>query len=35
MLAGHPPEVLAGFEALLADLSASMDTYIAERTEKT
>lgn len=35
VLAGHPPDVLAGFEALLADLSASMDTYIAERTEET
>lgn len=34
VMAGHPPDVLAGFEALLADLSTSMDAYIAERTRK-
>lgn len=34
VMAGHPPEVVAGFEALLADLRASMDTYITERAQK-
>ncbi|MFC9032434.1 MarR family winged helix-turn-helix transcriptional regulator [Streptomyces arboris] len=34
VMAGHPPEVLAGFEALLGDLSRSMDGYIAERSEE-
>ncbi|WP_237527666.1 MarR family transcriptional regulator [Streptomyces sp. SID2119] len=34
VMAGHPPEVLAGFEALLGDLSRSMDGYIAERSRE-
>ncbi|CAD5963515.1 Putative HTH-type transcriptional regulator YusO [Streptomyces sp. KY75] len=33
VMAGHPPELLAGFETLLAELSTSMDAYIAERSE--
>ncbi|MFJ1646041.1 MarR family winged helix-turn-helix transcriptional regulator [Streptomyces sp. NPDC088258] len=35
VMAGHPPEVVAGFQALLTDLSTSMDTYIAERAQTT
>ncbi|MEU3459192.1 helix-turn-helix domain-containing protein [Streptomyces sp. NPDC006733] len=34
VMAEHPQELLAGFEALLADLSTSMDSYIAERARK-
>ncbi|MFC8583013.1 MarR family winged helix-turn-helix transcriptional regulator [Streptomyces sp. NPDC057217] len=35
VMAEYPPEVLAGFEALLANLCTTMDAHIAERTRKT
>ncbi|WP_411119396.1 MarR family winged helix-turn-helix transcriptional regulator [Streptomyces sp. 058-1L] len=33
VMAGHPPELLAAFETLLAELGTSMDAYITERSE--
>ncbi|MFJ7061407.1 hypothetical protein ACK8N7_15725 [Streptomyces griseobrunneus] len=32
-MAGHPPQLLAAFEGLLAELGTSMDAYITERSE--